>query len=80
MNDKRFFFNSESNVVPHECSVAAISERVFERALTFSEVVELSEKCGLWDIESKAGKTYSHPFTFVVPANQIFGSVSRIVE
>jgi hypothetical protein len=80
MNAKRVSFPSESNTVPCECSVEAISERLFERALTFGEIVELSEKCGLWDIERKAKQSYSRPFTFVVPANQIFGSVSRIVE
>jgi hypothetical protein len=80
MNAKRASFHSESNAVPRECSVEAISELLFERALTFSEIVELSEKCGLWDIERKAKNRYSHPFTFVVPANQLFGSVSRIVE
>jgi hypothetical protein len=80
MNAKSVSFNSESNTLPRECSVAAISERLFERTLTFSEIVELSEKCGLWDIERRATKTYSSPFTFVIPANQLYGSVSRIVE
>lgn len=80
MNAKMASFQNGSNAVPRECSVEAISERLFERALTFDEIAELSEKCGLWDIERKAKKRHSSPFTFVVPANQLFGSVSRIVE
>jgi len=80
MNTKRVPLNSESNTVRHECSFEALSERLFERTLSFSEVVELSEKCSLWDIEKKVKKTHSSPFTFAVPANQLFASVSRIVE
>jgi hypothetical protein len=48
--------------------------------MTISEVVELSEKCGLWDIEGKTQKSFSRPLTFVVPASQTFASVSRMVE
>jgi hypothetical protein len=80
MNAKKASFPSESNPVPRECSVEAVSARLFERALTFDEIAELSEKCGLWDIEQKARQRSISPFTFVVPANQFFGSVSRIVE
>jgi hypothetical protein len=80
MNTKRVPLNTELNSTASECSVAAVSKRLFERSLTLSEVVELSEKCGLWEIEKKAEKTYLRPFTFVVPTNQYFGSVSRIVE
>jgi hypothetical protein len=80
MNTKRDSAKSELNSVPYECSVAAISERLFERSLTFVEIAELSEKCGLWNIEGEAKKTASRPFTFTVPAIQLVTSVSRIVE
>jgi hypothetical protein len=80
MNTKRVPLNSELNTLRHECSAEALSERLFERTLSIAEVVELSEKCSLWDIEKKVKKTYSSPFTFAVPANQLFASVSRMVE
>jgi len=80
MNTKRVPLNGELNALRHECSVEALSERLYERTLSIAEVVELSEKCSLWDIEKKAKKTYSSPFTFAVPANQVFASVSRMVE
>lgn len=81
MNSKRDPLNSELNSVRCECSVAAISERLFERTLTFAEIAELSEKCGLWDVERKVNKTFRRPLTFVVPATQLFASVvSRMVE
>jgi hypothetical protein len=80
MNTKSVLLNKRSNTVACECSVAALSKRLYERTLTISEVVELSEKCGLWEIEKETKKSYSRPFTFVVPANQLFASVSRIVE
>jgi hypothetical protein len=63
-----------------ECSVAAVSERLFERTLTFAEIVELSEKCGFWDIEKEVKKTLNRPLTFVVPTTQVFASISRVVE
>jgi hypothetical protein len=80
MSTKRVPLNSELNSARSECSVEALSKRLFERSLSLSEVVELSEKCDFWDIEKKADKTFLPPFTFVVPANRIYGSVSRIVE
>ena len=80
MNTKSVFLSRQSNTVACECSVAALSKRLYERSLTIAEVVELSEKCGLWEIEKETKKSYSRPFTFVVPANQVFASVSRIVE
>jgi hypothetical protein len=80
MNTKSIFLNKRSNTAACECSVAALSKRLYERSLTISEVVELSEKCGLWEIEKETKKSYNRPFTFVVPANQLFASVSRIVE
>jgi hypothetical protein len=46
--------------------------------LSFAEIVELSEKCDLWEIE-KQRKTFSRPVTFV-PASQVVASFSRIVE
>jgi len=79
MNTKSILLNRKSNTAACECSVAALSKRLYERSLTIAEVVELSEKCGLWEIE-KETKSYSRPLTFVVPANQVFASVSRIVE
>jgi hypothetical protein len=72
--------SKRANSAACDCSIAALSKRLYERTLTISEVVELSEKCGLWEIEKETKKSYSRPFTFVVPTNQIFGSVSRIVE
>jgi hypothetical protein len=80
MNTKSIFLNRQSNTAACECSVAALSKRLYERTLTISEVVELSEKCGLWEIEKETKKSYSRPFTFAVPANQLFAPVSRIVE
>jgi hypothetical protein len=46
--------------------------------MTFTEVVELSEKCGFWDIKAATGQ--SRPLTFIIPNTQAFASVSRIVE
>jgi len=80
MNTKRDQARSELNSVPYECSVAAISERLFERSLTFLEIAELSEKCGLWNIGGEAKKRVTRPFTFTIPAMQQVTSVSRIVE
>jgi hypothetical protein len=48
--------------------------------MTFAEVVELSEKCGFWDIETATKQTLIRPLTFVVPNTQVFASVSRMVE
>jgi hypothetical protein len=80
MNTKRVPVNSGVKSFPPECSVEAVSERLFERSLSFGEIAELSEKCGLWEIGKKATKSVSRPFTFVVPAVQLVASVSRIVE
>jgi len=80
MNIKSVLSNRRSNTAACECSVASLSKRLYERTLTIAEVVELSEKCGLWEIEKETKKSYNRPFTFVVPASQLFASVSRIVE
>lgn len=80
MNTKRVTFNTQARSGQWECSAEALSERLFERTLTFSEVVELSEKCGLWDIEKETRKSFGRPLTFVVPATQSVASISRIVE
>ena len=80
MNTKRRTEKSGSNSARCECSVEAVSQRLFERAMTIAEVVELSEKCGLWDIERNTQKSFSRPLTFVVPATQTLASVSRMVE
>jgi hypothetical protein len=80
MNTQKIPAKRESSSVRYECSVAALSERLFERSLTFGEIAELSEKCGLWNIEKEAKKTVSRPFIFTVPAMQLVTSVSRFVE
>jgi hypothetical protein len=79
MNTNWVPVNRELRSVRPECSAAALSERLFEGPLSLAEVVELSEKCGLWDIE-KERKSFSRPLTFVVPATQVVASFSRIVE
>ena len=79
MNTKWVPVNRELSSVRPECSAAALSERLFEGPLSFAEILELSEKCDLWDIE-KERKTFSRPLTFVVPATQVVASFSRIVE
>lgn len=79
MNTQKIPAKGELNSVRCECSVAALAERLFERALTFGEIAELSEKCGLWNIEKEA-KRVSRPFAFTVPAMQLVTSVSRFVE
>jgi hypothetical protein len=80
MNTQKVATKSESNSVRYECSVEALSERLFERSLTFEEIAELSEKCGLWNIEKEAKKRARRPFTLTVPAMQLVTSVSRFVE
>jgi hypothetical protein len=80
MNTKGVNFNTQASSGRGECSAEALSERLFERTLTFSEIVELSEKCGLWDIEKENRKSFRRPLTFVIPATQVVASLSRIVE
>jgi hypothetical protein len=80
MNTKRVPVNNQINSAECECSLAAVSERLFERPMTFAEVVELSEKCGFWDIETATKQTLIRPLTFVIPSTQAFASVSRMVE
>jgi hypothetical protein len=80
MNTQKVSAKSDFNSVRYECSVAALSERLFERSLTFEEIAELSEKCGLWNIEKAANKSGRRPLTFTVPAIQQVTSVSRLVE
>jgi hypothetical protein len=63
-----------------ECSAAAISERLFERPMTFAELAELSEKCDLWSVKQRAPEWNSRPLTFVIPAVQMVASISRFVE
>jgi hypothetical protein len=79
MNIKWISEKRELSSVRPECSAAALSERLFEGPLSFAEILELSEKCDLWDIE-KERKTFSRSLTFVVPATQRVASFSRIVE
>jgi hypothetical protein len=80
MNTQKVSAKSEFNSVRYECSVEALSERLFERSLTFEEIAELSEKCGLWNIEKEGSKSTRRPLTFTVPAMQLVTSVSRLVE
>ena len=80
MNTKMVTANNKSSSARCECSVAAISQRLFEHTLTLAEVVELSDKCGLWDVESDSKKAFTRPLTFIVPTTQAFASVSRMVE
>jgi hypothetical protein len=80
MNTKRVSLNSNSTSERTDCSIAAISERLFERTLTFAEIAELSEKCDLWEIEREARKNQRRPLTFLVPATQLVASFSRMVE
>jgi len=63
-----------------ECSAAAISERLFERPMTFAELAELSEKCDLWSVRERAPEWNSRLLTFVIPAVQMVASISRFVE
>lgn len=63
-----------------ECSPAAISERLFERPMTFAELAELSEKCDLWSVRERAPEWNKGSLTFVLPAVQMVASISRVVE
>jgi hypothetical protein len=80
MNTQKIPAKGESNSIRYECSVEALSKRLFERSLTFKEIAELSEKCGLWNIEKEVKKKAKRPFTITVPAMQLVTSVSRFVE
>jgi hypothetical protein len=80
MNTQKVSSKSGLNSVRYECSVEALSERLFERSLTFVEIAELSEKCGLWNVEKAGNKRVRRPLTFTVPAMQLVTSVSRLVE
>jgi hypothetical protein len=80
MSTKEIRSISQSKPFKNECSVAAISERIYERSLTFAQIAELSEKCGPWKFEKDATKPFNRPLTFVVPAVQLVASVSRFVE
>ena len=80
MNTPKVSTKSDFNSIRYECSVEALSERLVERSLTFEEIVDLSEKCGLWNIEKEGNKSVKRPLTFTVPARQLVTSVSRLVE
>jgi len=80
MNTQKVTAKNDFNSVQYECSVEALSERLFERSLTFEEIAELSEKCGLWNIEKEGNKSTRRLLTFTVPAMQLVTSVSRLVE
>ena len=80
MSSKKIPLKNELNSVRRECSAASVSERIFERTLNFAEIAQLCEKCALWDIGKNADKTLKRPLTFVIPATQLFASVSRRVE
>jgi hypothetical protein len=80
MNTQKVPAKSNMNSVRYECSVAALSQRLFERSMTFEEIAELSEQCGLWNIEKEGNMSVRRPLTFTVPAMQLVTSVSRLVE
>ena len=63
-----------------ECSATALSQRLFERPMTFAEIATLTEKCDLWKLDMREAKPRNDPFTFVVPAFQLVVSISRFVE
>ena len=52
----------------------------FDRALTFSEIAELSELCKPLYTETHSRNSYVSPLTFVLPAQQVVASISRLVE
>jgi len=63
-----------------KCSRQYLSERLFDRPLTFAEIADLSEKCDLWEVETASIRAPKPPMTFTVPTTQMFASVSRVVE
>jgi hypothetical protein len=69
---------SKSNL--RECSPAYLSERLFERSITFAEIADLCEKCDLWEVDSAPTKSRKPPVTFIIPTAQLFASISRVVE
>jgi hypothetical protein len=80
MHTKKIHSISQSSPGKNECSIDAISERLYERSLTFAQIAELSEKCGPWNLEKDPAKSLDRPLTFVIPAFQLVASVSRFVE
>jgi hypothetical protein len=80
MKTERFTMNTSLASNRTECSVAALSKRLLEGPLKLAEVVELSEKCGLREVGQHPANRKNQPFTFVVPAVQQIGSISRYVE
>jgi hypothetical protein len=80
MNTQKVSAKSDFNSARYECSIEALSERLFERSLTFKEIAELSDKCGLWNIEKEGSKSVRRPLTFTVSTLQLVTSVSRLVE
>jgi len=52
----------------------------FDRPLTFSEIAELSELCKPLYAEKHSRNSHVSPLTFVVPAQQVVASISRLVE
>jgi hypothetical protein len=80
MNSNHLSVNRTLKSKSRECSPQYLSARLFERSLTFAEIVELSEKCDLWTFEGYSDRTAKTPITFTIPATQVFASVSRVVE
>jgi hypothetical protein len=72
--------NTSSPSNSSECSAATLSQRLYERPMTFAEIATLSEKCNLWNLEKRAEKPRNDRFTFLVPAFQLVVSISRLVE
>jgi hypothetical protein len=62
------------------CSAKFLAKRNFELPLTFAEIVDLSEKCDLWELETASRKTHKPPITFTIPTAQLVASISRVVE
>jgi hypothetical protein len=79
MNIKKVPENTERDSAACECLAACVEAR-FECGLSFAEIGELTEKCGFWETGKDWNKTFDRPLTFVVPATQLFASVSRRVE
>jgi hypothetical protein len=72
--------NQTVNSIRAECSREYLADRAFERPLTFAEIVDLSEKCDLWEVETASIRAPKPPMTFTIPTTQMFASISRVVE
>jgi hypothetical protein len=80
MNSTYLPVNRSSKSTARECSPAYLSERLFERSITFAEIADLAEKCDLWEVDGASAESRKPPITFTVPTIQLFASISRVVE